>query len=257
VSPVGNRRIVRTTRAAHHADCQSATQPTASRRYIAPVQWRALLKRSKSGAKATALQTLSRSPGVVEFREASGLRRVHRRFSLSSPARLWLPMAVQIKPHTNMNTYTKSIALAALALALAGSARSADTTVTGKWQGEFDSQVGHQQYTYEFKVDGTNVTGRALGIRDEGTNNVAITEGKIIKDEISFVEPLKFDDNDIRIEYTGKVSGDEIKLHRKVGDFGEEDLVAKRVKEAEPKAEVKPEAKAETKPGTNSPAAKP
>jgi hypothetical protein len=38
VSPVGNRRIVRTTSAAHHADYQSAIQPTASRRYIAPVQ---------------------------------------------------------------------------------------------------------------------------------------------------------------------------------------------------------------------------
>ena len=35
----------------------------------------------------------------------------------------------------------------------------------------------------------------------------------------------------LRIEYTGKVSGDEIKLHRKVGDIAEEDLVAKRVKE--------------------------
>jgi hypothetical protein len=156
-----------------------------------------------------------------------------------------------------MKTHTKSIALAALSLALAGSARSADTTVAGKWQGEFDSQIGLQKYTYEFKVDGTNLTGRAIGIRDEGTNNVAITEGKIIKDEISFVEPLKFDDNDVRIEYTGKVSGDEIKLHRKVGDFAEEDLVAKRVKEAEPKAEVKPEAKPEPKPGTNSPPAKP
>ena len=165
-------------------------------------------------------------------------------------------MAVQIKTK-NMKTHTKSIALAAITLALAGSAWSADTTVAGKWKGQFDSQVGLQKYTYEFKVDGTNLTGRAIGIRDEGTNNVAITEGKIVKDEISFVEPLKFDDNDVRIEYTGKVSGDEIKLHRKVGDFAEEDLVAKRVKEAEPKAEVKPEAKAETKPGTNSPAAKP
>jgi hypothetical protein len=93
VSPVGNRRIVRITRTAQHADCQSAIQPTASRRYIEPVQWWALLKRPKSGAKATALQTLSRSPGIVELREASGLRRVHRRFSLSSPARFWLPMA--------------------------------------------------------------------------------------------------------------------------------------------------------------------
>ena len=135
-------------------------------------------------------------------------------------------------------------------------AQPAQGSVAGKWQGQFDSQIGVQKYTYEFKVDGTNLTGRAIGIRDEGTNNVAITEGKIVKDDISFVEPLKFDDNDVRIEYTGKVSGDEIKLHRKVGDFAEEDLVAKRVKEAEPKAEVKPEAKAETKPGTNSPAAK-
>jgi hypothetical protein len=157
----------------------------------------------------------------------------------------------------NMKTYTKSIALASLTLALAGPAWSADSTVAGKWQGEFDSQIGVQKYTYEFKVNGTNLTGRAIGIRDEGTNNVAIAEGKIVKDDISFVEPLKFDDNDVRIEYTGKVSGDEIKLHRKVGDFAEEDLVAKRVKKAEPKAEAKPEAKAETKPGTNSPTARP
>jgi hypothetical protein len=121
------------------------------------------------------------------------------------------------------------------------------------WRFTIDSQIGLQKYTYEFKVNGTNLTGRAIGIRDEGSNNVAITEGKIIKEEISFVEPFRFDDNDVRIEYTGKMSGDEIKLHRKVGDFAEEDLVAKRVKEAEPKAEAKPEAKA----GTNSPPAKP
>jgi hypothetical protein len=151
-----------------------------------------------------------------------------------------------------MKTYTKSIALATLSLALAGSAWSADTTVAGKWKGQFDSQVGLQKYTYEFKVDGTNLTGTATGEREMGTNTVAITEGKISKDGISFVEPMKFEDNELRIEYTGKVSGDEIKLHRKVGDFAEEDLVAKRVKEAEPTAEVKPEAKA----GTNSPPAK-
>jgi hypothetical protein len=173
-------------------------------------------------------------------------------YSLFSFARFWLPMAVQIKTK-NMKTYTKSILLAALTLTLAGSAWSADTTVAGKWEGQFDSQIGLQKYTYEFKVDGTNLTGNAIGIRDNGTNNVAIAEGKINKDEISFVEPLKFQDNELRIEYTGKVSGDEIKFHRKVGDFAEEDFVAKRVKEAEPKTEVKPEAKV----ATNSPPAKP
>jgi len=148
-----------------------------------------------------------------------------------------------------MKTHLKSITLAALTLALAGSAWGADETVAGKWKGQFDSQIGLQKYTYEFKVDGTNLTGTATGEREMGTNTVAITEGKINKDAISFVEPMKFQDDEVRIEYTGKVSGDEIKLHRKVGDFAEEDLVAKRVKAVS--------AQAEAKPATNSPPAKP
>ncbi len=108
-------------------------------------------------------------------------------------------------------------------------AMPATGSVTGKWQGQFDSQIGVQKYTYDFKVDGTTLTGQAVGITENGTNSSAITDGKINQDTITFVEPLKFGDNDIRIEYTGKVSGDEIKLHRKVGDFGEEDLTVKRV----------------------------
>ena len=81
-------------------------------------------------------------------------------------------------------------------------------------------------------MDGTNLTGKAFGIRDNGTNDVAITEGSVTTNGISFVEPLKFDDNDIRIEYTGKVNGDEIQFHRQVGDFGSEDFTAKRIKTA-------------------------
>jgi len=147
-----------------------------------------------------------------------------------------------------MKNIVKTIGLAAFALAFVGTA-SAQDTVTGKWQGQFDSQVGLQKYTYDFKVDGTNVTGRAVGTRDTGTNDVAIIEGTISTNGISFVEPLKFGDNDIRIEYTGKVSGDEIKFHRKVGDFAEEDFVAKRVKAGD----AQPEAAS----ATNSPPAKP
>ena len=153
----------------------------------------------------------------------------------------------------NMKTHIIAIALAAFTLALTGSAWSADTTVAGRWKGQFDSQIGLQKYTYEFKVDGTNLTGRAIGERQVGTNNVAITEGKIKQDEISFVEPETFQGMELRVEYTGKVSGDEIKFHRKVGDFAEEDFVAKRVKEAEPKAEVKSEART----GTNSLSSRP
>jgi hypothetical protein len=36
-----------------------------------------------SGAEATAIQTLARPPGISVAREASGLRRVYRRFLIS------------------------------------------------------------------------------------------------------------------------------------------------------------------------------
>src|ERR1017187_863577 len=103
-----------------------------------------------------------------------------------------------------MKRIVKTLTLAVFALAFAGTAWSADETIAGKWKAQFDSQIGTQKYTFEFKVDGTNVTGNAIGERQMGTNEVAITEGKISGDEISFVEPLKLQDNDVRIEYKGK-----------------------------------------------------
>jgi len=147
-----------------------------------------------------------------------------------------------------MKNIVKIIGLAAFALAFVGTA-PAQGSVTGKWQAQFDSQVGQQTYTYTFNVNGTNLTGRAVGIRETGTNDVAITEGTVGTNGIFFVEPLKIQDNDVRIEYTGKVSGDELKLHRKVGDFAEYDIVAKRVKAGD----AQPEAAS----ATNSPPAKP
>jgi len=148
-----------------------------------------------------------------------------------------------------MKKIIQTIAIAACVLVVVGVARAQDT-VAGKWKSQFDSQIGQQNYTFEFKVDGTNVTGTATGERQMGTNTVAITDGRITKDGIFFVEPLKLQDNDIRIEYSGKVSGDELKLHRKVGDLAEYDIVAKRVKADDAAA-------SEAKPDTNAPPAKP
>jgi hypothetical protein len=147
-----------------------------------------------------------------------------------------------------MKNFTKTLALAAFALAVVGVAR-ADDSVAGKWKGEFDSQIGLQKYTFDLKVEGTNVTGNAIGERDMGTNEVVITEGTVGTNGVFFVEPLKLQDNELRIEYTGKISGDEIKFHRKVGDVAEEDFVAKRVKETDAKPAVTT--------ATNSPPARP
>lgn len=150
-----------------------------------------------------------------------------------------------------MNPLSGAFILAALSLAAASSALAGG--VAGKWKGQFDSAIGLQKYTYEFKVDGEKLTGKAIGERETGTNDVAIIEGKISKDDISFVEQLKFDDHDIRIEYTGKIAGDDIQFTRKVGDFGTEQFTAKRVKEADACADAKPGNPA----GTNSPPIKP
>ena len=150
----------------------------------------------------------------------------------------------------------KTLALALFTLALAAPAPAADDAFAGKWKGQFDSQIGLQKYTFEFKVENGKLTGKALGEREMGTNEVVITEGKITKDEIFFVEPLTFGDQELRIEYKGKLTDDGIKFHRKVGDVAEEDFVAKRVKADDAKPEAN---KSESQPaaGTNAPPKKP
>jgi hypothetical protein len=99
--------------------------------------------------------------------------------------------------------------------------------ISGKWTSEFDSPIGRQRYVYEFKVDGTTLTGTATQTERGATE---IKEGKISGDDISFVELVTVEGNELRIEHKGKAAGDEIRVRRKVGDFAEYDIVAKRSK---------------------------
>jgi hypothetical protein len=114
-----------------------------------------------------------------------------------------------------------------IVLALAGRA-FAQPDISGKWTSEFDSQVGHQKYTFDFKIDGTKLTGTTHRDVDGDVRDTPITEGKITGDDISFVEVLKTDDQDLRIEYKGKIAPGELKLTRAVGDIATSDIVAKR-----------------------------
>jgi hypothetical protein len=129
-----------------------------------------------------------------------------------------------------MKITSKLIAPLSFAIALVASARAAD--IDGKWKADFDTQIGVQKYVFELKADGEKLTGKALGERETDKSDTTITEGKVTKDEVFFVEPLKFQGMDLRIEYRGKLVGDELKLSRKVGEFDPELAVAKRVKPA-------------------------
>src|SRR6185295_3944580 len=130
------------------------------------------------------------------------------------------------------------IHLTIFALAFATfSAFAAD--VTGTWKAEFNTQRGLQKYTFTLKQDGTKVTGKANVERDGEKREAELKDGKIDGDTVTFVEPLKIQDNDIQITYTGKISANEIQFTRKVGDFGSSEGTAKREGDA-PKTDAAP-----------------
>ena len=120
------------------------------------------------------------------------------------------------------------LCFAALIVALVtGSVGLAATDISGTWTASFDTQIGRQNYTYEFTEKDSTLTGKARS--DNGETE--LTEGKVDGETVTFVEMLNFQGTAIRILYTGKVtSADEIKFTRQVADFATEELVATRVK---------------------------
>jgi enterochelin esterase-like enzyme len=100
--------------------------------------------------------------------------------------------------------------------------------ISGTWKSEFDSQIGPQKYTYTLRQDGTNLTGKANSEIGEQKRESELKEGKVVGDQVSFVEVLNFQGNDLRITYKGTVAGNEMDLTREVGEFAREKIVARR-----------------------------
>lgn len=99
--------------------------------------------------------------------------------------------------------------------------------ITGKWTASFDTQIGVQNYTYEFVVKDGVLTGKISSSNGES----AMKPGRVEGDKVTFGETLTFMEMEIPIVYTGQiVSADEIKFTRAVAEFATEELVAKRVK---------------------------
>jgi hypothetical protein len=102
-----------------------------------------------------------------------------------------------------MRILTALALLAMLALTLS----AAD--VTGKWQAEMKTPDGDvRTSTFTFKVDGEKLTGTVGSARGDA----AITEGKVSGDTISFAVVRDFGGGEMKIEYTGKVAGNEIQM---------------------------------------------
>ena len=121
-------------------------------------------------------------------------------------------------------TYRRFLFSILMILVAAAIAFAAD--FAGTWTAAIDTQVGVQNYTYTFQVEGEKLTGKAKSQFGESD----ITEGVVKGDDISFVENLNYEGMPLKITYKGKIAGDEIKFTRNVADIADEPFVAKRSK---------------------------
>jgi hypothetical protein len=121
---------------------------------------------------------------------------------------------------------TWRITLLVAMLVSAALVRAADPS--GRWTSTFTTEVGEQQYTFEFRVKGSTLTGTA---KSNLLRETELQEGKVDGDKISFVENANFQGMPLKISYSGTMtSADEIAFTRNVADIANEKLVAKRAK---------------------------
>jgi len=117
---------------------------------------------------------------------------------------------------------------AILALLMAAALPAGAADLLGRWTAEFDSPIGVQKYVYEFSKSGDALTGQATFDHSMGKGTVPLKNLKVDGDKVSFEEPLTINGDTITITYSGTLAGDELKLTRVVGQFGTEQLTAKR-----------------------------
>jgi hypothetical protein len=95
--------------------------------------------------------------------------------------------------------------------------------IPGRWIAKTPGQQGIVETVFDFKVNGTKLTGTVSGPLGEA----AISEGEIKGDNISFVVVVNSSGKEVKQEYSGKVSLNEISFTREV--LGQrEEFIAKR-----------------------------
>ncbi|HZT37365.1 MAG TPA: hypothetical protein VFA28_05670 [Bryobacteraceae bacterium] len=110
-------------------------------------------------------------------------------------------------------------------LAAAGLAASA-ADVSGTWKGAAETPNGTVERTFVFKQDGNKLTGETSS---EMLGKSTIEDGKVDGDNISFTITAKFQDQEVKLRYSGKVTGNEMKLHVESDAGFNIDYTAKRV----------------------------
>src|SRR5579884_212405 len=98
-----------------------------------------------------------------------------------------------------------------LAVAFVMTAAAAD--ISGTWKGSAETPMGKVERTFVFKQDGTKITGETAS---DMMGKSTIEDGKLEGDDLTFTINVNYQGNEAKINYTGKVAGDEIQMHVEV-----------------------------------------
>ena len=79
--------------------------------------------------------------------------------------------------------------------------------VTGTWKATAETPNGTMERTFVLKVEGAKLTGETTS---QMMGKSTIMDGKVDGDNLSFYIVVKFQDNEMKLNYKGKVSGNEI-----------------------------------------------
>ena len=112
-----------------------------------------------------------------------------------------------------------------LALLLSIAAFAAD--ISGRWIAQIPGRDGQtREVVYQFRSEGAKLTGTMTG--PQGAD-IAISDGKIEGDRISFTVKLEFNGASMVRNYSGVVAGDEIRMKSQT-QRGAQEFTAKRAK---------------------------
>ena len=88
---------------------------------------------------------------------------------------------------------------------------------TGVWKVTAEGPQGSMERTFTFKADGSTLSGETVS---QMMGKSTIENGKVDGDNLSFRIKVKFQDQEMVIQYKGSVKGDAIKLTAELPDGG-------------------------------------
>lgn len=81
--------------------------------------------------------------------------------------------------------------------------------ISGTWKATSEGPNGAMERTFVFKQDGAKLTGETTS---EMMGKSTITDGKVEGDNVTFTITVKFQDQEMKLNYKGKIAGDTIKF---------------------------------------------